>query len=166
MRVWQPTLLTARNVYARPLLESQAEAWFAQNYEQSLASYDYTAVMAMPYMENVADPHAWLRLLVRRAAKTPLGLDKTVFEVQAKDWRTGKPVPDAELARQWQLMRRAGARNLGYYPDDFLNNQPSLEVVRSALSTRTNLLDTVVLPSSLVPPVMLAPAPMQKGRPQ
>ena len=165
VRVWQPTLLTARNVYARPLLESQAEAWFAQNYEQSLTSYDYTAVMAMPYMENVADPHAWLTALVRRAAKVPLGLDKTVFELQAKDWRTGEPVPDAELTRQWQLMRRAGARNLGYYPDDFLNNQPSMEVVRNALSTRTKLLGAVVLPSSLVPPVTSAPAPMQKGSP-
>ena len=165
VRVWQPTLLTARNLYARPLLESQAEAWFAQNYEQSLASYDYTAVMAMPYMENVANPHAWLSSLVQRAAKTPLGLEKTVFELQAKDWRTGKPVPDAELARQWQLMRRLGARNLGYYPDDFLNNKPSMEVVRNALSTRTQLMGAAVLPIDLVSPVTPAPAPLQRGSP-
>ncbi|MBU2288183.1 MAG: poly-beta-1,6-N-acetyl-D-glucosamine N-deacetylase PgaB, partial [Gammaproteobacteria bacterium] len=41
MRVWQPTLLTARNLFARPLLEPASEAWFAQNYAQSLAAYDY-----------------------------------------------------------------------------------------------------------------------------
>ncbi|WP_253819878.1 poly-beta-1,6-N-acetyl-D-glucosamine N-deacetylase PgaB [Variovorax paradoxus] len=136
---WRPALETARNLYARPVLEPQAEQWFAQNYEASLAAYDYVALMAMPRMEQKADADAWLARLARRAADTPRGLDGTVFELQARDWRTGKPVADAELARQWTLLQRAGVRHLGYYPDDFLNNQPSLDVVRRAISVRTLL---------------------------
>lgn len=136
---WRPALETARNLYARPVLEPQAEQWFAQNYEASLAAYDYVALMAMPRMEQEADANAWLGRLARRAADTPRGLDGTVFELQARDWRTGKPVADAELARQWTLLQRAGVRHLGYYPDDFLNNQPSLDVVRRAISVRTML---------------------------
>jgi biofilm PGA synthesis lipoprotein PgaB len=136
---WRPALETARNLYARPVLEPQAEQWFAQNYEASLAAYDYVGLMAMPRMEQEADGDAWLKRLARRAADTPRGLDGTVFELQARDWRTGKPVADAELARQWTLLQRAGVRHLGYYPDDFLNNQPSLDVVRRAISVRTVL---------------------------
>lgn len=136
---WRPALETARNLYARPVLEPQAEQWFAQNYEASLAAYDYVALMAMPRMEQEADADAWLARLARRAADTPRGLDGTVFELQARDWRTGKPVADAELARQWTLLQRAGVRHLGYYPDDFLDNQPSLDVVRRAISVRTML---------------------------
>ncbi|MBW6100478.1 hypothetical protein KZ774_17955 [Escherichia coli] len=29
--------------------------WFAQNYADFLKSYDWTAIMAMPYMEGVAE---------------------------------------------------------------------------------------------------------------
>jgi len=136
---WRPALETARNLYARPVLEPQAEQWFAQNYEASLAAYDYVALMAMPRMEREADAEGWLARLARRAADTPRGLDGTVFELQARDWRTGKPVPDAELARQWTLLQRAGVRHLGYYPDDFLNDQPGLDTVRRAISVRTLL---------------------------
>ena len=149
---WRPALETARNLYARPLLEPRAEQWFAQNYEASLAAYDYVALMAMPRMEGEADAQAWLARLAKRAADTPRGLDGTVFELQARDWRTGEPVPDAELTRQWTLLQRAGVRHLGYYPDDFLNDQPSLDTVRRALSVRTLLPRALGPASAEIPP--------------
>ncbi|MDQ0084948.1 biofilm PGA synthesis lipoprotein PgaB [Variovorax boronicumulans] len=155
---WRPALETARNLYARPVLEPQAEQWFAQNYEASLAAYDYVALMAMPRMERETDAHAWLGRLARRVADTPRGLDGTVFELQARDWRTGKPVPDAELARQWTLLQRAGVRHLGYYPDDFLDNQPSLETVRRAISVRTLLPRALRTPSAAETPAQPAQA--------
>ena len=139
LRQWHPRLHTARNFYARPLLEPAATAWFAQDYAQALHDYDYVAVMAMPFMEKVARPHEWLTGLARHAAATPLGLERTVFELQARDWHTGKPVPDAELLKQVALLRRAGARHIAYYPDDFHNNQPSLAAVRQAVSVRETL---------------------------
>ncbi len=146
VRDWQPGLRTARNLYARTVTEPASEAWFAQNYEQSLAAYDYTAVMAMPYMEEAADPQAWLAGLARRVAATPNGLERTVFELQARDWRNGQPVPDATLAAQWSMLHRMGARHLAYYPDDFLNDQPGLPVVRNAISVRSTLLGAIDLP--------------------
>lgn len=162
---WRPALETARNLYARPVLEPQAEQWFAQNYEASLAAYDYVALMAMPRMEQEADADAWLARLARRAADTPRGLDGTVFELQARDWRTGKPVADAELARQWTLLQRAGVRHLGYYPDDFLNNQPSLDVVRRAISVRTLLPRALRAPAAeTTPPQASQPAQGERAQ--
>jgi biofilm PGA synthesis lipoprotein PgaB len=94
--------------------------------------------MAMPLMEGVSekDSNAWLDTLVKQVAKRPNALQRTVFELQARDWRTveGKPI-DSQLLAQW--MRRLqwnGVSNYGYYPDDFLNNQPSLQVIRPAFS--------------------------------
>ncbi len=159
---WRPVLETARNLYARPLLEPGAEQWFAQNYEASLAAYDYVALMAMPRMEGEVgqgnNGDAWLSRLARRVADTPRGLDGTVFELQARDWRTGQPVPDEELTRQWTLLQRAGVRNLGYYPDDFLNNQPSLDTVRRAISVRTLLPRALRTQSAAEIPPQAAPA--------
>ena len=158
---WRPALETARNLYARPVLDPQAEQWFAQNYEASLAAYDYVGLMAMPRMEREArtdaDSDAWLSRLAQRAAGTPRGLDGTVFELQARDWHTGKPVPDAELTRQWTLLQRAGVRHLGYYPDDFLNDQPSLETVRRAISVRTLLPRALRAPAAATTPAQPAP---------
>ncbi len=159
-RQWRPGILTARNLYALPVMRPETESWFAQNYAQSLAAYDYTAVMAMPYMENVADPQAWLAQMMRRVAATPLGLDKTVMEIQARDWRTNQPIADATLAAQWSLLHRMGARHLAYYPDDFHNNQPDLATVRNAISVRANLQDRndgLDTPPSLTPARPIVP---------
>lgn len=141
LRTWRSDLLTARNVYAGPLIDPASEQWFAQNYEASLAAYDYVALMAMPRMEGQSSATAdgWLTKLVQRAGATPKGLDGTLFELQARDWRTQEPVPDAELARQWSLLQRMGARHIGYYPDDFLNDQPSLKTLQRALSMQSLL---------------------------
>lgn len=139
LRAWQPGLRTARNLYARPLLEPAAQDWLAQDYEQALAAYDYTAVMAMPAMEQVADANRWLAQLARRAAATPLGLERTVFELQARDWRSGKPLADAELAAQASLLRRLGVRHLAYYPDDFIQGRPAIATARQAVSVRGTL---------------------------
>ncbi|NUT13531.1 MAG: poly-beta-1,6-N-acetyl-D-glucosamine N-deacetylase, partial [Cupriavidus sp.] len=64
---------------------------------------------------------------------------RTVFELQARDWRgpaatAAGAVDSAVLAGWMQRLQRRGARNFGYYPDDFHNNQPRLEVIRPALS--------------------------------
>jgi biofilm PGA synthesis lipoprotein PgaB len=155
VREFQPRLVTARNLYARPLMEPASEAWFAQNYQQALAAYDYTAVMAMPYMEEVENPQEWLAEMARKVAATPNGMAKTIFELQARDWRDGKPVPDETLAKQWSMLHRMGVRHLAWYPDDFLNDQPGLAVSRNALSVRATLQGDV---EKLETPPALAPS--------
>ncbi|RAS03159.1 poly-beta-1,6-N-acetyl-D-glucosamine N-deacetylase PgaB [Cupriavidus alkaliphilus] len=133
-----PAIKTARNIFALPVLQPQSEAWFAQNLDDFLAAYDWTAPMAMPYMEQVpaGQEHAWLDRMVDTIAQRPGALRRTVFELQARDWRApaARPVDSAVLAGWMQRLQRRGARNFGYYPDDFHNNQPRLEVIRPALS--------------------------------
>ncbi len=138
LREYQPALLTARNIFARPVLDPESELWFAQSYTHFIQDYDYTVIMAMPFMENAPHPLAWLKRLEQQVAQTPNGLARTVFELQTRDWRTGKPVPDRVLTDQIRLLQRGGALHLGYYPDDFLRDLPSLAHLRPALSLGSN----------------------------
>lgn len=49
--------------------------WFAQNLNDFLNTYDWTAPMAMPFMEQIPanDANAWLDRLVNAVAQTPRG---------------------------------------------------------------------------------------------
>ncbi|GIZ12638.1 poly-beta-1,6-N-acetyl-D-glucosamine N-deacetylase PgaB [Pseudomonas sp. NCCP-436] len=133
-----PQVKTARNMFVQPILNPQSEAWYAQNLDDFLETYDWTAPMAMPLMEGVAveDSKPWLDQLVQRIASRPGALERTVFELQARDWNIDGGVPvDSELLAQW--MRRLqwnGVRSYGYYPDDFVNDQPRLLKIRPAIS--------------------------------
>lgn len=134
---------TARNIFAAPVLDPRAEEWFAQNPDDFLAAYDWTAPMAMPLMEGVsyAQASVWLDRLVDAMRQRPGALQKTVFELQTKDWRKTDTSPaateiDSAVIAQW--MRRLqvrGARNFGYYPDDFTQAHPRLEAIRPQIST-------------------------------
>jgi len=136
-----PQIKTARNIYALPILEPKSEAWFAQNLDDFLFAYDWVAPMAMPRMENIhrKEENAWLDRLVDSVAKRPGALNKTVFELQARDWRnkhpSGGPIDSRVLAGWMQRLQLRGARNFGYYPDDFSSNHPELKVIRSVISS-------------------------------
>lgn len=136
LRRYQPELKTARNLYASVLLNVQSQRWLNQNYRDFISSYDYTVLMAMPFMENVAKPDAWLQSLVAQAKLTNNGLQKTVFELQATDWKLKNSIKTETLKHQMQILSEAGAVHIGYYPDDFLNNQPEIDVIRPYISSR------------------------------
>ncbi|TKS54123.1 poly-beta-1,6-N-acetyl-D-glucosamine N-deacetylase PgaB [Luteimonas yindakuii] len=133
---WRPKLATARNLFARPVLEPGSEAWFAQRLEPFLDAYDYTALMAMPQLENAADPEAWLRRLAATVVATPGGAEGTLFELQTVDWRLPAPLHGETLRAQTRLLLAAGIRHLGYYPDDFVGAHPPLPDSREAVSAR------------------------------
>lgn len=139
LRRWHPEVMTARNFFARPVLEPQAKHWFAQDLAASLHAYDYSAIMAMPWMEQEAKPQDWLRRLAKAALALPGAMDHVVFELQARDWRTGKPVPDALLQQQAKLLRQQGVAHLAYYPDDFNQDHPSIAVARANFSILRDL---------------------------
>lgn len=132
-------VLTARNIFAMPVLKPESEAWYAQNYADFLATYDYVALMAMPYMEQADDPDRWLDRLVRTVRAKPNGLSRTVFELQSYDWHANKSIGADTLLAQMRRLRSEGAVNFGYYPDNFLNNQPNLETVRDVMSLKSRL---------------------------
>ena len=132
--IYRSPIKTARNIYAGVVMNPESEAWFAQSLEVSLKHYDYTAIMAMPYMEGAKDPEAWLRQLVAKVAAVSGALKKTVFELQSVDWRNQTALDSAELASQMKLLLHNGAANFGYYPDDFIRGLPKLDEIRPAIS--------------------------------
>jgi poly-beta-1,6-N-acetyl-D-glucosamine N-deacetylase len=132
----QPGLVVARNLYAQVVLKPRAEAWYAQSLDNSLARYDFTAIMAMPYMENAADPGAFYRDLVAEV-KARGAMKKVVFELQAVDWREGsKPIPSEQLAETIRTLFDLGVQHVGYYPDGPMKNHPDPAVIRRVLSQR------------------------------
>lgn len=134
VRNYQPHLKTARNIYAEVILNSNSEEWYAQSLPNFLQSYDYTAIMAMPFMENAHNPTQWLKQLIAEVARHPQALNKSVFELQARDWRDLKPISSKVLSQQMQLLQHQGAINFGYYPDDFLNDQPKFDLIKPVFS--------------------------------
>ncbi len=137
VRYSRPRIKTARNLYASVILDPHAEEWFAQSLPLFLEHYDYTAVMAMPYMEGVRSPQIWLQRLVDKVAQYPGALNKTVFELQSVDWRDRQPLPSATVARQMDVLQRHGVTNFGYYPDDFLTGHPRMSAIRPVISLST-----------------------------
>ena len=137
LREYQPALLTARNIYAQPVLNPAAQEWFAQSLTNFLASYDFTVIMAMPYMEGATDATVWLNQLRQKIQAIPHAADKTVFELQSRDWNTGQPIPAQILAAQLRQLHLNGVRNFGYYPDDFQANVPEEDVIKPVISVET-----------------------------
>lgn len=132
----RPRLRTARNLYARPLLEPASVAWFAQDHASMLAAYDRVALMAMPRMEGARDGRDWLLELAAAVEGQDAGFERTVFVLQARDWGGRSAIDDSELIDWARQLRARGVRHLAYYPDDFIGGQPGLQAARAIASAR------------------------------
>ncbi len=126
VRYYRPSIKTARNMYALPLLKPYSEEWYAQSYTSFLAHYDYVAIEAMPFMEEADNPSLWLSQLVEAAAKQANGLKKTVFELQAVDWKNQDKFSMPIFIEQLELLKTLGVLHIGYYPDNLYKDQPHL----------------------------------------
>ncbi|QWE19976.1 poly-beta-1,6-N-acetyl-D-glucosamine N-deacetylase PgaB [Polynucleobacter sp. AP-Kolm-20A-A1] len=129
----------ARNYYAEVALNPNSEEWFAQSIPNGLEHFNWVALMAMPYMENASNPSQWLSNLVDKTQVYPKAKKKLVYEFQAKDWKTDKPIPTKELSSWMRTMRVRGIYNFGYYPDDQFTNNPKMEILKRELSTKAAL---------------------------
>lgn len=135
---WRPRLKTARNIFATPVLNPEAEAWFAQNYTLFLDHYDYVCLMAMPYMEKADNRMKWMDDLALKVKGHKNGLEKTVFILQTVDWSDGnRPIPEKEIAYTMNRLQRQGALHFGYYPEDFHTGHPRLEIIKPAFSVQS-----------------------------
>jgi biofilm PGA synthesis lipoprotein PgaB len=137
-----PDIRTARNIFAEPVLNEESEAWFAQNIDEFLQTYDWTAPMAMPYMEGIdpAQAKQWIGQLVDKIAQRKGALDKTVFELQSRNWKIKNGQPgsyiDSSIIAEWmRTIQLHGGKNFGYYPDDFSQDHPSQSIIRPEIST-------------------------------
>jgi biofilm PGA synthesis lipoprotein PgaB len=71
-----------------------------------------------------------LRRIVDAVSARPLGLQRTILELQAVDWRRRGDAPDrkistATLGREMRLLSDLGAANFGYYPDNYVEDHPA-----------------------------------------
>ena len=137
------SLKTARNLYASVITNPNAEEWLAQNLKTFTDNYDTTAIMAMPYMENEQpisqqEAYQWFASLIENV-KAQAPLDKVLFEFQAVNWRTQKPIPESELIDWMKLLQKNHIYSYGYYPDNFLTNQPDLNKMKPYFSVNTNV---------------------------
>jgi poly-beta-1,6-N-acetyl-D-glucosamine N-deacetylase len=133
-RLFRPYLKTVRNLYALPVLQPESEEWYAQSLQAFLSHYDYAAIEAMPSMEKAEKPDLWLKELAQKVAAEPQGLAKMVFELQTMDWNTQKPIAMETFKNQISILRKAGARHLGYYPDNVFNDQPALNTLNQVFA--------------------------------
>ena len=137
------SLKTARNLYASVITNPNAEEWLAQNLKTLTDNYDTTAIMAMPYMENEQpisqkEAYQWFASLIENV-KAQAPLEKVLFEFQAVNWRTQKPIPESELIDWMTLLQKNHIYSYGYYPDNFLTNQPDLNKMKPYFSVNTNV---------------------------
>jgi len=136
VEMFRKPLQLARNYYAEPILNPEAESRFAQSLTDALKYFDWVAIMAMPYMEKASDPESWLDRLVSSVRRVDGAEKKVIFELQAKRWSPDEPIPSSELAGWMRRLRIEGIRNFGYYPDDPFANQPNIGVIRQELSVQ------------------------------
>lgn len=137
VRARQPALRVARNLYARVALQPKAEVWYSQSLDNSLARYDFTAIMAMPYMEREPDPEAFFQALVRAVEDRPGAMKRVVFELQSVDWRDGnRPLESRALAAQIGRLYAMGVQHVAYYPDGMFRDHPEAAVLRAAFGAK------------------------------
>ncbi|MEW5904934.1 MAG: poly-beta-1,6-N-acetyl-D-glucosamine N-deacetylase PgaB [Pseudomonadota bacterium] len=128
---YRPGLKTARNLYAQVALNQDAQEWYAQSLADSIRKYDYTAIMAMPYMEQADDAGAFYDQLVANVKQQACGLERTVFELQAVDWRRhSQAISSQELSLTIQHLYDAGVNHIAYYPDDLFHNNPDADLMK------------------------------------
>ncbi len=150
-RNYRPGLNTARNLYAQVALNENAQEWYAQNLADSIKKYDYTAIMAMPYMEQTDDAGAFYKQIIANVRKQQCGLERTVFELQTVNWRKdSEPISSQELSLTIQFLYDLGANHIAYYPDDLFHNNPDADLMRHVFSRKPTRMYTFA-PSSSAP---------------
>ena len=127
----QPGLKTARNLYAQVALNKDAQEWYAQGLAESIKNYDYTAIMAMPYMEQAEDPVRFYDRIVEHVKQEECGLERTVMELQTVNWRKdNEPLSSEELSKTISHLYDLGVQHIAYYPDNVFTNTPDADTIK------------------------------------
>jgi biofilm PGA synthesis lipoprotein PgaB len=135
VKVFRPTIKVARSIFSMPILKPESEAWFGQNYQDFLNAYDYTALMAMPYMEKESNASAWLDTLSSKVKENSLGLKKTLFELQTVDWADhNAPIDSRIILEQMRDLSAKGVLHFSLYPDDIFKNHPEINIIKEGIS--------------------------------
>jgi biofilm PGA synthesis lipoprotein PgaB len=114
----RPHAVIMRDIYAGALLYPDAENWLGQSYADYLNKYDYTVVMAYPFMDNEEQPYEYLKKIAQ-LIKDKQGSSKTLVKIQTYDWNNHRWLDNKTFSRQMHILKAAGMKNLGYYPLGF-----------------------------------------------
>ena len=109
------------------MLNPKSEQWFSQSQISTLQHYDYNAIMAMPYMEESRNHRQFYLDLIAQVKKYDPSLDRTIFELQAVNWKNNRKISSQELTQTMQLLKQHGVKHIGYYPDDFVAQHPQVK---------------------------------------
>lgn len=143
VRPYQPRLQTSRNLFAPTITDAEGTRLLAQDYTQFLDNYDFVTVLAMPLLEQADASFTNLDFYQDLADKARLrdpALGRTVFQLQTVDPLRREPIPDLQLKNMFRKLQTIGVRSLAYYPDNFLENQPDLGLLRQGISVAEDLL--------------------------
>ncbi|HZF69728.1 poly-beta-1,6-N-acetyl-D-glucosamine N-deacetylase PgaB [Sulfuricurvum sp.] len=128
----QPGLKTARNLYAQVALHKDAQEWYAQSLAQSIKKYDYTAIMAMPYMEQADNEKEFYDSIVKNVKQVQCGMERTVMELQTVNWRKdNEPISPRELHDTIGYLYGLGVHHIAYYPDNVFTNNPDADSMKA-----------------------------------
>lgn len=133
---FRPTAKFARNLYARVVMEPKSKLWFAQDFDRYLMEYDYTVLMAYPFMEGARNKNKWLDTLIKKVSSRKLGLEKTIFKLQTFDWKNNKWIPAEWLYSAMRQILKNGGRHIAYYPDNVWEDKPKLDLIKLEMSTK------------------------------
>jgi len=136
IHTYRPEAKIARNIYSEAVTNPASQAWFAQNLEDYLRTYDYTVIMAYSQMEKIgglAKTEKWQQQLVD-IVKRDQGLDRVIFKVQAYDWAEKRWVDEKTLVAELTNLEASGARNVAYYPDGVIEDKPRSKDIAPIIS--------------------------------
>jgi len=147
----QPGLKTARNLYAQVALNKDAQEWYAQSLTESIKDYDYTAIMAMPYMEQADNAREFYDKIVHNVKQEQCGLERTVMELQTVDWRKdNEAISSEEMSDTMGHLYDLGVHHIAYYPDNLFKNIPDADNMKQNFGLKALRMHTLT-PSSTVP---------------
>ena len=147
----QPGLKTARNLYAQVALNKDAQEWYAQSLHESIKHYDYTAIMAMPYMEQADNTREFYDKIVHNVKQEQCGLERTVMELQTVDWRKdNEAISSEELRDTMGHLYDLGVHHIAYYPDNLFKNIPDADNMKQNFGLKALRMHTLT-PSSTAP---------------
>jgi biofilm PGA synthesis lipoprotein PgaB len=123
-KLYRPYLRVARNIYPTLLTQPASQEWLAQNFQDYLLNYDYTVIMAYPYLEKQYDhPLAWLADLASKALRDKQNANKVIFKLQAYDWNKNRWLTAKELRQQQDVLKAKGAIHFAYYPENVFGSE-------------------------------------------
>ncbi|MBA4388855.1 MAG: poly-beta-1,6-N-acetyl-D-glucosamine N-deacetylase PgaB [Verrucomicrobia bacterium] len=134
VRKHRPEAVSMRRVGAKSILEKDQAAALSV----TLKLHDFAVVRISPSEDGGLFKTRMLEQLVKRAGEKPGATGRILFMLDATV-DAEKQVPEPELLEWTRTLAAAGARHIGYYPDDFLRDRPAIKAMRTEYSTKVYL---------------------------